>query len=362
MKFDLVFLVDTVIPSKRASCVHVEKLYEAFRKTGLKVGLLSQTNDLSYQGIDDGHHLVVSTYAGKGKLLLLIWRYIKKLKGLNASVIYSRFVLLSYFISKTPFVLELHADSWNKTALNKFLFPRLLRKPNLLGIVAITRAIKADLQVAFPGYDKPVTIIEDAASMPPGRYTPVFRETERLNIGYVGSFHKGKGVDLILLIAATMPQHDFTIVGGSEQEIQKLKKNGVSSNVIFKGFVRHNNLWKEMEDIDVCLLPNQLEVKTGKKSDIGKYTSPLKMFEYMSYSKPIVASDLEVLREVLTDDISLFAGHDSVKEWTEAINRFCTVENRKTYGKRAFKYFSENCTWEKRAKRVLLTMNLPLSQ
>ncbi|MDP7691774.1 MAG: glycosyltransferase, partial [Vicinamibacterales bacterium] len=33
----------------------------------------------------------------------------------------------------------------------------------------------------------------------------------------------------------------------------------------------------------------------------ARYTSPLKLFEYMASGRPIVASDLEPIREVLTD-------------------------------------------------------------
>ena len=353
MKFDLIFIVDTIIPSKRASAIHVEKLYEAFKHSGIKVGLISQTNNDSFHGIDANHFLVRSNYTGKGKMFVLLFKYFRRLNRFKTKFIYTRFLLFSYLINKTPFILELHADSWNKTKLHRLLFPLILKKPNLRGLVVITRAIEVDLRLEFPDFKKTITVIEDAASVPPSSYIPTFRNSTCLNIGYVGSFHKGKGVELILSIAEQMPQHNFIIVGGLVNEIQLMKKAGVTKNVHFKGFVNHDDLWKEMQDIDICLLPNQVQVFTGQKSNIGKYTSPLKMFEYMSYSKPIIASDLSVLREVLSCETALFASHNDPTEWVQAIQRIEKVEKRQELGQNAYKHFSECFTWGKRSKRIL---------
>src|SRR3546814_2148470 len=51
---------------------------------------------------------------------------------------------------------------------------------------------------------------------------------------------------------------------------------------------------------DVCSsdLPNQVQVWAGN-IDIGRWTSPLKLFEYMAHGLPIIASDLPNIREVL---------------------------------------------------------------
>ena len=362
MKFDLIFIVDTIIPSKRASAIHVEKLYEAFKHSGIKVGLISQTNNDSFHGIDANHFLVRSNYTGKGKMFVLLLKYFGKLNKFKTKFIYTRFLLFSYLIIKIPFILELHADSWNKTKLHRFLFPLILKKPNLKGLVVITRAIEVDLRLEFPDFKKTITVIEDAASVPHSSYIPTFRDSACLNIGYVGSFHKGKGVELILSIAEQMPQHIFIIVGGSANEIQLMKTTGVTKNVYFKGFVNHDELWREMQDIDICLLPNQTQVLTGQKSDIGKYTSPLKLFEYMSYSKPIIASDLEVLREVLDDDTAVFAAHDNIQAWVNAVNTLMSVSKREALGQSGHKKFIENYTWEKRAERILAFINEQLGK
>src|SRR5690606_28470778 len=53
-----------------------------------------------------------------------------------------------------------------------------------------------------------------------------------------------------------------------------------------------------------------------------RYTSPLKLFEYMAAGRPIVASDLHALREVLRhDENALLVAPDSPAALAEALRR-----------------------------------------
>jgi glycosyltransferase involved in cell wall biosynthesis len=49
---------------------------------------------------------------------------------------------------------------------------------------------------------------------------------------------------------------------------------------------------------DILVLPNSANAVSSR------YTSPLKLFEYLAAGRPIVASDLPALREVLRDGIN----------------------------------------------------------
>ena len=51
----------------------------------------------------------------------------------------------------------------------------------------------------------------------------------------------------------------------------------------------------------------------GGGINISGYTSPLKLFEYMSHKKAIIASDLPVLKEVLNNKNSVLVEHDNIK-------------------------------------------------
>jgi glycosyltransferase involved in cell wall biosynthesis len=50
--------------------------------------------------------------------------------------------------------------------------------------------------------------------------------------------------------------------------------------------------------------------------------SPLKIFEYMAHGKPIVSSDLPVIREVLRDRVnSVLVSPDNRSDWVKALQR-----------------------------------------
>ena len=55
--------------------------------------------------------------------------------------------------------------------------------------------------------------------------------------------------------------------------------------------------------------------------DISKFTSPLKMFEYLASGTPIISSNLKVLREILVDKKNsiLVRNFENVAEWKKKI-------------------------------------------
>ncbi|MCD8568755.1 MAG: glycosyltransferase [Geovibrio sp.] len=81
--------------------------------------------------------------------------------------------------------------------------------------------------------------------------------------------------------------------------------------------------------------------------------SPLKIFEYMASKKPIICSDLPVLREVLNENNSILVQCDSTGEWVEAISRLKDEQLRGKLAAKAYDDFSEHYTWLKRAESVL---------
>ena len=60
-----------------------------------------------------------------------------------------------------------------------------------------------------------------------------------------------------------------------------------------------------INSLDICLLPNQINLFLKGVGNISSYTSPIKLFDYMSHKKAIIASDISVLREVLNEKNSI---------------------------------------------------------
>ena len=82
------------------------------------------------------------------------------------------------------------------------------------------------------------------------------------------------------------------------------------------------------------------------------------MFEYMAAGKPIICSDLPVLREVMVNEHNcLLCAPDDPAQWVVAIGRLEeNLELRKQLGEQAHADFRSNYTWRKRAERLLVAI------
>ena len=94
----------------------------------------------------------------------------------------------------------------------------------------------------------------------------------------------------------------------------------------------------------------------GGKGDIARWMSPLKIFEYMASGKPIICSDLPVLREVLKhQDTAFLCPPDEIDAWVKAL---MTLRDNPEIGQaiaqNAKKEFLSHYTWQARAHKVLL--------
>lgn len=80
----------------------------------------------------------------------------------------------------------------------------------------------------------------------------------------------------------------------------------------------------------------------------------MKIFEYMAAGKPILASDLPVIREVLQDgQNALLAPPDNPKGWLAALERLKDESLRKNLAEQAYNDLTGKYSWQKRAQVVL---------
>jgi len=81
--------------------------------------------------------------------------------------------------------------------------------------------------------------------------------------------------------------------------------------------------------------------------------SPLKIFEYMASQRPIAASDLPSLREVLNEENSVLIEPDNPRSLAEGVKNI--LQNVKFADKISKQAYSDvqKYTWEKRAERIL---------
>jgi len=213
--------------------------------------------------------------------------------------IYIRESLLALFLK--DFVTEVHMLPDKFKFYHSWLFGRAR------SFVVLTNFIKNELKKIYP--KKKCLVSPDGVDLSEFAFVDSREDIrKKLNLPldkkiilYTGSFYLygWKGVDVALETAKLFNDNEvFVLVGGNESDLKKIKKeNLLTGNVELIGFKPHKEMPYYQKAADVLILPN-------KSGDLlsEECTSPLKLFEYMASGRPIVASDLPSIREVLNEE------------------------------------------------------------
>ena len=362
------YLSSSVIPSSMANSIQVMEMCAAFTKIGHRVTLFArrparnQESDFSYYGIDPIFQIEKNNWPdirgiGGIHFAMQVKKTVCAARG-EHELLYGRDIYSLLLCSSLgiPVIYEAHTPPANP--FRQFLEKRLLTNRNFLKLVVISGALKQEYLRRFREFPQnKILVAHDGARMPDWKVKNKIPLGEgKRNVGYVGQLYPGKGMEIIVNLAKALPEVKFHIIGGSEENIEHWKRRGQTRNILFYGHVPHGRIPRYLQAFDLMLAPYQYRVQAaGGGGDISKWMSPLKIFEYMSYGKAIVASDLPVIREVLVDgDNSLLCGPDRVEEWVEAITLL--IENpslRRSLGNKAFEDYERAYTWQKRGEKVL---------
>lgn len=170
------------------------------------------------------------------------------------------------------------------------------------GYATITAALARELESRFGPRPK-AAVVPDGARIPEVADVGLRRDTGTGGpvVGYAGHLYPWKGPDVLLAALARLPGVRALMVGGLAGEpdldrIRALADRVAPGRVTFAGHVEPPRVAALLRQADVLVLPNT----PGRVS--AAYTSPLKLFEYMASGRPIVASDLPALREILRHD------------------------------------------------------------
>ena len=172
-------------------------------------------------------------------------------------------------------------------------------------------------------------------------------------IGYAGHLYPWKGVDLVIDAVAALKDTRGLIVGGHEKEpdLARVKARAeqlhCAARVTFTGLLPPADVAARLRQADVLTLPNPASAISST------FTSPLKLFEYMASGRPIVASDLPALREILRDgENALLVEPGNPQALTAGILR---IKNDAALGQRlAAQAITDAAqfTWARRAERL----------
>lgn len=172
---------------------------------------------------------------------------------------------------------------------------------------------------------------------------------------YTGHLYGWKGVDTLALAAQKLPE-DFKVifVGGTDKDVSAFKEKYAKENKIsIVGFRPHEEMPLWQKAADVLVLPN-----TAKEKISAYYTSPMKLYEYMASRRPIVASDIPSIREIIDEKSAFLVNPDDPTALARAIENAVSVPQiGENLAEEAYKKVSSH-TWDKRAQRIVSFMNI----
>lgn len=371
----LSYYIDSVIPSKKANTIQVMKMCQAFEKEGVETTLVcdgendENINDVWEQyGISKRFNIIrvcipkiIRRYGHRIAAIYSAWRKTKLApKGDYA---YSRSIYCLFFLRhKTKYIYEAHSEP---DLVNRFFERSVLNRNNCIGLVVISNALKERYLELYPLLNSDnVYVLHDGADIESKNIEAIHLEnlvgTADVKIGYVGHLYPGKCMETLIPMAEKCTHYSFHVIGGTQYWIDYWKKETKEKkidNIIFHGFVNNGEIGAYYNALDISLLPFSKNIYTGKnkRNDIGRWTSPLKLFESMAYAKTILVSRLPTIEEVLADmQDCVFVDPNNIDDWVTKLNYL--VDNESVRGKlglSANEKLKKDYTWEKRAKRVI---------
>ncbi len=172
-------------------------------------------------------------------------------------------------------------------------------------------------------------------------------------VGFIGTFGPWHGVRLLPALVEAVPDARWVIVGDGElfpEVCTEMAARGVSDRAAMTGLLERPRALEMLACCDVCVSPH-----VPNPDGTPFFGSPTKLFEYMGLRKPIVASNLDQIGEVLTDGTTaLLVPPGDVDATAEAIRRLLADEElRDRLGAAAFLLASAEYSWTAHVRRIL---------
>ncbi len=303
-------------------------------------------------------------------------------------------VLLSK-IKKIPLILEYNgSEVWKDKywAKKKFLklsyfinFIEIINIRNAHHIVVVSHPLKQEL---INRGINPNRILVNPNGVDTNEYDPQKNQAARaqirqeLNIenkfvfGFIGTFNHWHGINVLEIIIPQIIQQQslahFILIGDGPlcASLKKaLKQKKVLADVTFTGILPQEKARKYLAACDAFLSPTQ-----PNEDGSPFFGSPTKLFEYMSFAKPIIASDIGQIADIIKPAIRINEINDEEK-YVQAYGFLIQPKNEVDFVKAACKLINldkniskkigsnarnrtiNEYSWEKHVSKILYKIN-----
>lgn len=262
-----------------------------------------------------------------------------------------------------PTILEVHDRPAG--AAGPMLFRLFLRGAGARRLLVITEALRSWLEDRYrSALRPPFTLVtpsgvdlESYEGLPaPAEARERLGWPQRFTVSYTGHLYEGRGLDLMVELARRRPQVAFVWAGGEPEAVRSWKERLSQShvnNIRLLGFVPQTELPMVHAASDALLMPYARAIAVSSGGDTAAFASPMKAFEYLAAGRPILSSDLPVLREVLNEANAVLLDPQSVDAWEAALTRLVADEPRRLRLGEAARREAARYTWLERTRRAL---------
>lgn len=250
-----------------------------------------------------------------------------------------------------PTYTEMHSPK--KASLYQRIFFSRAR-----GAIAINSLVKDSLVKTFSVPPERVLVEQNGVDL--AVFAPMSKDEARQNLVlptdakialYIGRFYGWKGLEVLPGACEALEASgiDCYVVGGTREEF--IKVSGISELPPNLHIISPQDNYK----IPMWLAAADALLVLGTKlnEESYRYTSPMKVFEYMAAKRPIIASDTPALRAILSDDDALFYEPDYTASLARAIEKsLADTEGGVARVAHAYEKI-QTYSWDMRAARII---------
>jgi len=369
----IAYLTNTRFPSERAYAVQIVHMCNAFSEVGNEVTLfvtdrptkITQSAEVFYGTPFKFSYVRITVPDIAGfvsrlprwmqpavyslQRIFFVLRVVLHLRSENYDCVYGRdeWVLAPLtFLIKNKIIWESHEAKFS------WAVRRLLRCSGKL--IAISEGIKG-FYIDKGVSPNSIHVAHDAVDesfFRPTRSRNTAREELGINLSekvvmYIGGLDTWKGVST-LFETAKLYSDDFGVyvIGGRDSELESYRT--LYPQIHFLGSRPYKELLDHQQAADILVIPN-----TAKNKLSAVYTSPLKLFAYMTSKVPIVASRIPSLTNVISEKEAFFFTADDHIDLGKILCEVLSGHQLATSKANAAFELSKKYTWSNRAAGII---------
>ena len=356
-----------------ASAVHMMKMCQAMANLGITVecvlpGRVKKEKLFSYYGITADFRVTSVPLAGgpaRRPLHGLLGALYARRKRDGFDFVLTRDLVFAWVATRVlgiPTVYDAHHPPVNRAA--ERIIDSFSRSPNLLGMSFNSQGLRKIYSrlgiagrtpvVAPNGFELEAFEGEsDISSLRARLGLPLDRKI----VCYCGNTYRGRGIEILARAAVQMPEVEFLIVGGRERDNalwREMARQSGAGNFRMKGFVLQREVSAYLLASDILVMPYSSGVTIRDGTEAGEFTSPLKLFEYMAAGKPIVATGVPSVLEILAPgENSVVTSPDDAEEFIQALGLVLGDSELRARISEGARSDAAEYTWEKRVEKII---------